>query len=314
MRAKVSVCIPVYNVANYMERCARTLFGQTLAEIEYIFVDDCSPDDSIGILQKVLTEYPHRQKQVQIIRHETNRGLAAARSTALKHAGGEYIIHCDSDDWVELDMYEKMYLAATTAAADICYCPYILDDGGKRRRVVNIPECQTAGELLHLILQNNRHWNLWAKLVKAEIARTADFYRPEHICFGEDLLFSAQMLSRAGRVVCCPVPLYHYFNANTGSYTRTFHRTSRDQLAEVVTFLEQQLPPQYDLTACRAEVLFKDVFYALVTRQEFRDFSCHRRRKILAAPGFPIAKKVILAGAFVNYPLTAWLLKLCRCR
>lgn len=77
----VSVIIPVYKVEKYIERCARSLFEQTLESIEFIFVDDCSPDQSIKILQSVLQEYPHRTPHTKIIRHERNRGLAAARNT-----------------------------------------------------------------------------------------------------------------------------------------------------------------------------------------------------------------------------------------
>ena len=88
---KVSVCIPVYGVEKYIERCARSLFEQTMKDdIEFIFVDDCTPDKSIEILQKVLEEYPERKNQVKIIRHETNKGLTGARNTALKHVNVTY--------------------------------------------------------------------------------------------------------------------------------------------------------------------------------------------------------------------------------
>ena len=102
---KVSVVIPVYGVEKYIERCARSLFEQTMQEgIEYIFVDDCSPDRSIEILEKVLKEYPHREPQVKIIQHSKNQGIFYTRNTGVENATGEYIIHCDSDDWVEPDI------------------------------------------------------------------------------------------------------------------------------------------------------------------------------------------------------------------
>lgn len=109
-RPKVSVIIPVYGVERYIEQCARSLFSQTMRDgIEYIFVDDCSPDKSIEILEDILREYPHREPQVKIIRHTENQGIGGTRRTGVKNATGEYIIHCDSDDWVEPDMYEMLY-------------------------------------------------------------------------------------------------------------------------------------------------------------------------------------------------------------
>ncbi len=68
---KISVIVPVYNVAPYMERCARSLFGQTLEDMEFIFVDDCSPDESIAVLRRVMQDYPERMNQVRIRSHNT---------------------------------------------------------------------------------------------------------------------------------------------------------------------------------------------------------------------------------------------------
>ena len=101
---KVSVIVPVYGVERYMERCARSLFEQTLDDIEFIFVDDCSPDRSLDILNEVLEEYVDRQLQTQIVRLDQNGGLPNARKVGLRLATGNYIIHCDSDVWVERDM------------------------------------------------------------------------------------------------------------------------------------------------------------------------------------------------------------------
>ena len=98
---KVSILVPVYGVEQYIERCARSLFEQTYANLEYVFVDDCSPDRSIEILERVMTDYPERAGAVRIIRHSTNKGLASARNTALDHATGEFVCVVDSDDWLE---------------------------------------------------------------------------------------------------------------------------------------------------------------------------------------------------------------------
>ena len=89
---KVSVCVPVYGVEKYIERCARSLFEQTMKEgIEFIFVDDCTPDRSMEILERVREEYPERTRQVKIVRHPENQGLTGARNTALKEAEGEFL-------------------------------------------------------------------------------------------------------------------------------------------------------------------------------------------------------------------------------
>lgn len=93
----VSVIVPVYNVAPYIERCAKSLFEQTLKDIEIIFVDDCSSDNSIELVKNLASNYPDRLAQIKYVRHERNRGLAQARKTGLDIATGEYVAHCDSD-------------------------------------------------------------------------------------------------------------------------------------------------------------------------------------------------------------------------
>ena len=100
---KISILTPVYGVEKYIEQCARSLFEQSYAPIEYIFVDDCTPDKSIGILQSLLKEYPERAQQVRIIHHDRNRGVGAARQTALMAATGDYLLFADSDDMLPED-------------------------------------------------------------------------------------------------------------------------------------------------------------------------------------------------------------------
>lgn len=99
-------------------------FEQTLSSIEFIFVNDYSPDNSVSILQSVLNQYPNRSPHTKIVHHEYNRGLAAARNTGRSIAQGEYIIDCDSDDWVERNMYELMYQKAKKTNADIVICDW----------------------------------------------------------------------------------------------------------------------------------------------------------------------------------------------
>ena len=122
--SKVSVVVPIYGVEKYIERCARSLFEQTLDDIEFIFVDDCTKDHSICVLEKVLLDYPQRQKQTTIVHHEVNKGLPLARQTGIMMATGDFIAHCDSDDWVDVDVYRQMYDTAINEKADVVICDY----------------------------------------------------------------------------------------------------------------------------------------------------------------------------------------------
>ena len=82
---KVSILVPVYNVEKYISKCAISLFEQTYSNIEYVFVNDCTKDRSIDVINNILLNYPARQGQVKIIEHEKNKGVAAARNTAVNN-------------------------------------------------------------------------------------------------------------------------------------------------------------------------------------------------------------------------------------
>ena len=134
--SKVSIIIPIYNVEQWIERCAHSLFGQTMEDLEYIFIDDCTPDDSVAILLRVLESYPHRKHQVKLLHNEKNHGLAFTRACGIQAASGDYIIYSDSDDWVELDYCEKLYQKAVEEHADVVACSHFESFDGENEHAV----------------------------------------------------------------------------------------------------------------------------------------------------------------------------------
>ncbi len=120
---KISVIIPVYNAEKYLPRCLESVLNQTLPDIEVICINDCSPDNCLSILK----EYAQRDSRIKLIDFKENRGAAAARNIGIDEAQGEYIGFVDSDDFVDLDFYEKLYNRAIETDADavkgtfLCY-------------------------------------------------------------------------------------------------------------------------------------------------------------------------------------------------
>lgn len=242
-RPKVSVIIPVYGVERYIEQCARSLFEQTMQDgIEYIFVDDCSPDKSIEILENVLREYPHRRLQTRIIRHTENQGLGGARKTGMEYATGEYIIHCDSDDWVEPDMYETLYRKATEENADIVGCDYIFEYA-KKSVVVRQPCPGNNIQYISDLLSDKLHCGTCNKLIKRSVYCTAYKYGCEIFPMGinmwEDVLTVNQLIYYCSRISYVPEALYHYRRTNEGSYT--YNKPSLSDMREVIKRLSDFL-------------------------------------------------------------------------
>lgn len=205
---KVSVIIPVYGVEKYIERCARSLFEQTLDDIEYLFIDDCTPDRSIEILEQVLEEYPHRKPQVTIHRMELNGGQAKAREWAIKNSTGDYIIHCDSDDWVDIDYYNALYDKAIEAGADIVVSDFKLSDGNHEEIHSGIREIDN---FLSDMMYSKVTWSLWNKLVSRSVY-SKGFVAPQ-ANVGEDMAIILQLSKMVEKVeYVSNVYYYYYYN------------------------------------------------------------------------------------------------------
>lgn len=214
---KVSVIVPVYKVEAFARRCAQCLMGQTMGDVEFIFVDDASPDASMAIIREVVNHYPERH--VQFLVHPVNRGLPAARNTGLAEATGEYVWHCDSDDWPEVDFLEKMYDAAVREDADIAYCDFWLDYGDRRRYMAN-PDYSSAKDMLEQgFLAGLMKYNVWNKLIRRTLYQGISF--PEGHSMGEDMTVIA-LSTKADKVVRVPEALYHYVKLNSNAFSNTF--------------------------------------------------------------------------------------------
>lgn len=134
----------------YIKCCTESLFRQTYETIEYIFIDDCTLDKSISIFLDILERYPERKQQVRIILHEKNRGLAAARNTAVDAATGDFIMHVDLDDWIDENILEELVLKQKENDADIITADAIAYYPNQKKifrawRTINVKELTLRG-------------------------------------------------------------------------------------------------------------------------------------------------------------------------
>ena len=209
--SKVSIIIPIYNVEQWIERCAHSLFGQTMEDLEYIFIDDCTPDDSVAILLRVLESYPHRKHQVKLLHNEKNHGLAFTRACGIQAASGDYIIYSDSDDWVELDYCEKLYQKAVEEHADVVACSHFESfDGENEHAVVTKYHTDVPRQVIREIYKHSIPTFGWMHLVKRSLFVDNKILPFEGINSGEDLNVIFRILFFAKRLAHVETPLYHY--------------------------------------------------------------------------------------------------------
>ena len=206
MKELISVIVPVYNVEQYLPKCIESITNQTYKNLEIILVDDGSTDNS----GRICDEYAQKDERI-IVLHKENEGQATARNMALDIARGEYIGFADSDDYLALDMFEKLYEVICSYDCDISMCGrYILEDGNVRE-AFTLDEPLVFGSiesLKRLLLFDNVDSAVWDKLFKRQLLDNVRF-PAGYIC--EDVDFVFRVFDKAEKVVHCGKPYYYYY-------------------------------------------------------------------------------------------------------
>jgi glycosyltransferase involved in cell wall biosynthesis len=230
---KVSVIIPVYRSEKYIERCAISLFKQTLNEIEFIFVDDNTPDKSMEIIQNTIKRYCMEEK-VKVFHHDKNLGVSAARNTGLLHATGVYIGYCDSDDWVEPEMFKILYNSAMMEDADLSCCDIMFSCSSLNKRFCRFPKFDPFNKTQ--LLQNyiSSGWNvLYNIIAKKSLYVQWNLKFPDDIGHCEDFYLSTLLLYYTNKCVYVDQVLYYYNIVNIQSITHNLNSKTQDDEIEV---------------------------------------------------------------------------------
>lgn len=235
----ISVIIPIYGVEKYIERCARSILGQTYGDVEYIFVNDCTKDNSMQILNNVIKEYP--QSNTIIVNKENNEGLPQARRTGLLASHGDYIIHFDSDDWVEEACLLEMFKVAQKNDADVVIADYFENYSDKEVRI-SCRHFDNPKIGIDMLLRAQHHSGVWNKLVKRELYDGVIFPQSN---MHEDLVTMIQIFANAKKICFINSAFYHYNQTNMSSMTNDFHsymksKGAYDNLKMIETFLINQ--------------------------------------------------------------------------
>ena len=210
---KISVIVPVYNAEEYIERCARSLFEQTLDDIEYIFVDDCSIDDSVQILSFVIKDYPNRQANIRLMQHNVNKGPSVTRNDGLSVAIGEYVIFCDSDDFINLRTYELLYEKAISNNADIVACgAQVIGADGKliKQMLFGTDVLYKDSLKLHDKIEGGIYSSTCNKLIKRVFLLEHKITFDASTVMWEDLYFTLRARFFSAQMYIVDLPLYNY--------------------------------------------------------------------------------------------------------
>lgn len=201
----ISIIIPVYNTEKYLCKCLDSILAQTYTNWEAILVDDGSTDNS----GKICDEYVAKDNRFKVI-HQKNGGVSVARQTGLDNVTGDYIIHCDPDDWTEPTMFESLISKAIKENADMVICDFVMHNHGITNRSQHrIPETVRAREIQEKIINGEIHGSCWNKLIRKECCKDIQFF-PPCISYCEDELFNLRLLCKDIKISYLPEALYHY--------------------------------------------------------------------------------------------------------
>ena len=252
---KVSIIVPIFNTDKYIEKCLNSLVNQTLSDIEIICINDGSTDNSLIIIRR----FANRDSRIKILEQQ-NLKQGAARNNGMRIASGEYIGFVDSDDWIDLDYFEKLYTAAKKYNSDIALATNIRVGRYKQKKRLNIEKEEFVSSLQDKfdICQQWKNECPTNKIYRHEMLKANNIVWPEG-CYCEDKLFTVQAVYYANGVVAVPNVNYYYFR-NPNSTVNTKKRKHFKQLIQdknnakraVLAFLKEK----------KAEIRDKD-FWAI---------------------------------------------------
>lgn len=204
---KVSILIPVYNTEKYLKKCLDSVINQTLKEIEIIITNDGSTDRS----EDIIKEYMKKDFRI-IYTKQINLGLGATRNKGIELAKGEYLAFLDSDDWVDLDYYEKLYLSACKHKSDLVISSYITENILMNRSNINNVQIEEKDSCINSLLEGKIPGFSWNKLYKSEIIKSKNLRFPlrgelENV---EDQYFSLRALFYSKRISFVTKSFVHY--------------------------------------------------------------------------------------------------------
>lgn len=215
----VSVLVPFFNVEDFIERCAKSLFEQTYPHLEYVFVDDCSTDRSMNKLREVASRYPGKADSIHYVRNGKNLGLACCRNIAMSHATGEFMSIVDADDWTEPHMIERMVERQKETDADIVSVDtFIHRQKGSSELKQEVFQEEQERKLYYIGHIPCFRLTIWGRLIRRSLFTENNIKTINGFNYAEDKLTITLLMYYAKTVSNVTTPLYHYNRMNEKSY------------------------------------------------------------------------------------------------
>ena len=232
----VSVCVPVYNVEQYIARCLESILSQSLKNIEIIVVNDCTPDKSMDIVRM----YAKNDSRIKIIEHDTNHGLMMARRTGYMAAKGEYVTFVDSDDYLPNDALETLYCAIESQKVDMVKgrLSVVNEKGVITDYKKSISPVDNSGiQLQNDILKDKIMHNIWGAIYCRKLFECHSYKTFENQTNSEDLLLMLQLCDNIQRYAVIEKCVYNYYVNSSSSSRQRFTESNLRQYLNALSYI-----------------------------------------------------------------------------
>lgn len=268
---KISVIVPVFNTEKYLSKCLLSILKQTEKQIEIIIVNDGSTDDS----EKIISIFAKYDKRIVVINQE-HKLQGAARNNGIKHAKGEYISFIDSDDWIDLDYFEKLYTAAEKYNSDIALATNVRTGNGRTKKRLNIVKEEFLSDIQKKV-DICRQWREGCptnKIYRKDFLIKNNILFPEGV-YCEDKIFTVKTVFYSNGIATVPDVYYYYFRnpkstVNKKIKAKKYKNDKNSARLEVLKFLREN----------NAQIRDKD-FWAITKQIDFLGFPIYTKKESL---------------------------------
>ena len=240
----ISVIVPIYKVEKHLDRCVESIVNQTYKNLEIILVDDGSPDNC----PQMCDSWADKDKRIKVV-HKENGGLSDARNAGMPFATGEIISFIDSDDWIELDMFEKMLNRMQEDNSDVVSCgvKWVEEDGTLIRDVTSEDEIlDTTAAMKELLNDIKLKQHVWNKIYKYDLIKDIPFEKGK---YHEDVFWSYQVVGIAKKVSVVKESFYNYVQRSNSIMGEGFSAKRLDALdanRQRCEYMKEHFPELYD--------------------------------------------------------------------
>ena len=239
---KVTIITPIHKAERFIERCAKSLLNQDFESIEYIFINDATPDDSFKILKK-LVDQCNRKGDIKLLENEYNLGVAKTRKKGMLEASGEYVIQIDSDDWIESNMISTLYNKAKQDNADIAVCDYYISFITGKETYRKEEYKPNIDFNIKNIMLGKVHPAFWNTLIKRSLYVEKNIFPEGKINMGEDYEMMLKLFLSTEKVSYIPKAFLYYTQYNENSITKTMNKEYINDTIHCIEVFEEILKP-----------------------------------------------------------------------